>query len=63
MCSIQHDESLCTLPTYGGWALVLRGLEVKLLIYLDRDMRDAAFRVRRISLPRTPVNRGWVTKF
>jgi hypothetical protein len=58
MCSIQHGESFCTLSTCGDWALVIRGLEVALLIYLDRVMRDAAYELLRIHLLRTPVNKG-----
>jgi len=58
MCSIQHGESFCTLSTCGDWALVIRGLEVALLIYLDRVMRDAAYGLLRIHLLRTPVNKG-----
>jgi hypothetical protein len=39
MCSIQYGDALGTLTTRGNWALVIRGLEVALLIYLDRVMR------------------------
>jgi hypothetical protein len=58
MCSIQYGESLCTLTTCGDWALVLRGLEAALLIYLDLVMLYAAYGLLRISLPHTPLNKG-----
>jgi hypothetical protein len=46
----------CPHVVIGSWSL--RGLEVALLIYLNRLMRDAAYELRRIHLPRTRVNKG-----
>jgi hypothetical protein len=51
MLHIQHGESLCTLTTCGDLALVFRGLEAALLIYLDLVMLYAAYGLLRISLP------------
>jgi len=40
----------------GSWSL--RDLEVALITYLDRVMREAAYGLLRIPLPRTLVNKG-----
>ena len=56
-CGSGRGESLCTLPTCGDRDLVITGSRVGVLIYLNRLMRDAAYEVRRIILPRTRVNK------
>jgi hypothetical protein len=45
----------CPHVVTGSWSL--RGLEIALLIYLNRLMRDAAYELRKIYLLR-----GWVNK-